>query len=168
MVLIGNILHGGGLNGLYQIIGEHKKAINWFNTKLHTQTECISYKLGQMLVTFSLTTLAWIFFRSDSVKDGFVYLYRMLSRWDPWSLSQHAYYTWGLNQTEFTIAVLSVIVLFLFDIIQYKKKMDIVLFLDTQILVARWGVYLFLFIFIFIYGIYGPEVDAAQFLYFQF
>lgn len=34
------------------------------NEKLHTKTDCLSYKLGQVLVTFCLTAFAWIFFRA--------------------------------------------------------------------------------------------------------
>lgn len=34
-------------------------------------------ELGQMVLTFSLTCLAWVFFRSDTVGDAFNYIYRI-------------------------------------------------------------------------------------------
>lgn len=165
----GTISYGGGIHGVYQIFGDlKKKYIIQFNNKFHTRINCISYKLGQVIITFSLTTIAWIFFRSNSAKEGYIYIYRMVTRWDLWTFSQQSYYTWGLNQIEFKIAIIGILIVFLVDLIQYKKNMDVVQFLNTQTLVARWSVYLLFIMFLLIFGVYGPTVDATQFIYFQF
>lgn len=62
----------GGLHGLYQIIGYELRGVkDRINEQLHTKTDCLSYKLGQVLVTFCLTDFAWIFFRANSLGDAF-------------------------------------------------------------------------------------------------
>ena len=67
-----------------------------------------------------------------------------------------------------TVAVISIMILFIADLVQYKTRKDIVEVLTTQPLWFRWGVYFCLFLFTFIFGMYGPNIDATQFLYFQF
>jgi D-alanyl-lipoteichoic acid acyltransferase DltB (MBOAT superfamily) len=164
-----NYILWGGIHAAYQIIGDIKnKYLIKFNNFFHTKVNCVTYKIGQMIITFVFTTIAWIFFRSDSASQGFDYIVRMLTRWDFWTITQKTYLNWGLNQTELSVACVAIVILFVVDFIQYKKEMNIVQFLNTQIIVARWGIYIFLFMFIFIFGIYGPTVDSTQFIYFQF
>lgn len=175
--LISGLWHGanwtyvlwGGIHGLYQIAGAWKKKyIDQFNKKFQTKTNSFSYKLGQVIVTFCLTTIAWIFFRSASITEAFDFLYRMFTRWDLWVIFKGVYQNCGLNTMQFTIAVLSIMVLLTVDCIKYKTEKDVIQFLNTQTLWFRWGVYIVIFMAVLIFGIYGPDVDAAQFIYFQF
>ena len=175
--LISGLWHGaswnyiiwGGIHGLYQIVGERKrKWVDCFNERFHSRKNSIGYKFGQISITFILTTIAWIFFRSNSLSTAFLYIKRMVTRWDLWTISNKTYLNWGLNQTDFMIVVIAIVILFFADLIQYKTGKDIIQSTQTQPIWFRWGIYFGLFFFIFIYGIYGPNVDATQFLYFQF
>lgn len=74
----------------------------------------------------------------------------------------------GLNTMQFTISIISLFVLLAVDCIKYKTGNDIVDFLDAQTIWFRWGIYIIIIISILIFGIYGPDMDKSQFIYFQF
>ncbi len=175
--LISGLWHGanwsfiiwGGLHGIYQIIGDLIKPIkNYFNAFFHVKTESFSYKFGQMLITFVLVDFAWIFFRMNSLKNSIKFIYFMIIKWNPWVLFNQTLYTLGLDQKEMHILLIALCILLLIDFIRYKHNLLLDVFLETQCLWFKWGSIFFLFFFIIIYGIYGPEFDSKQFIYFQF
>ena len=159
----------GGLHGLYQIIGYELRGVkDRINEQLHTKTDCLSYKLGQVLVTFGLTAFAWIFFRANSLGDAFGYIRRMFTKPDLWCLFNGELYNLGLDRVEMNVLFGSLLVLLLADLVRYFKKQQLDAFLAEQNLWFRWGVLLALIAAVAIFGIYGPGYDAQQFIYFQF
>lgn len=87
---------------------------------------------------------------------------------DWWALTDGSIYGLGLNVQEFHILAVALLLLFLVDIVRYKKGETLGQFLASQCiwfrLLAAWA----LFAFIFLFGVYGPGYDASQFIYFQF
>lgn len=59
-------------------------------------------------------------------------------------------------------------VLLFVSLVKYIRNENLDVFLSRQCLWFRWLVIAGLFAGIFLYGIYGPEYDENQFLYFQF
>lgn len=175
--LVSGLWHGagwgfvvwGGLHGLYQVTGDilapvRKKLTQRFCVK----TECMSYKLGRIVVTFSLICFAWIFFRMNSISNSIAFIERMISRPNWWVLFDQSLYTIGLDRIEMNILLISISILLLVDLVRYKKKMMIDGFLREQNIWFRWGVLIIIFMAIIIYGVYGPSYDPVQFIYFQF
>lgn len=175
--LVSGLWHGaswtyilwGGLHGIYQIIGAELMPIKEkINKVCNTKTDCFSYKLGRVIITFVLVDLAWIFFRSSTVHDAVYYIQRMFVKWNPWALFDGTLYTLGLNRFNMNILIVCCIVLFLVDCLQYFKHITIDKFLEAQSIWFRWGVLIILILSIVIYGMYGPQYSAQQFIYFQF
>ena len=175
--LVSGLWHGaswsyvawGGLHGLYQIIGYELKGVKEkINGKLHTKTEALSYRLGQVLVTFGLTAFAWIFFRSPSIGTAFDYIRRMVTKPDFWSFFNGELYNLGLDRTETNVLIVSLAALFLVELVRYFRKQQLDAFLAEQNLWFRWAVLLALIGAVAVFGIYGPGYDAQQFIYFQF
>jgi hypothetical protein len=135
---------------------------------LHVRTECDSYKLGQVLMTFLLTTFAWIFFRADSLQSAGFYIDRMFTQWNPWVLFDGGLYELGLDRMEMQILFVALVILFLVDLVRYRKGIRVDVYLENQNLVFRWLVLLGFILMILIYGEYGLTADANQFIYFQF
>lgn len=104
----------------------------------------------------------------NSLKQSIQFIIRIVSRWDPWVLFDKSLYTIGLNQTEVHILILSLVILFLVDLVRYLKGVTIDIFLSEQNLWFKWTVALLLLFGIIIFGIYGPSLEARQFIYFQF
>ncbi len=162
-------LSSGGVHGLYQIIGQETRCIkDKINKKIQTKTECVSYKLIQMIITFFLVDFAWIFFRADSIGDAAKYIYRIFTKLNLWVLGDGSLYNIGLNQQEIHLLIIAVAILVIVDYIRYKKNQRLDIFLSGQCIWFRWLVIFFLLFSTIIFGVYGPEFDSSQFIYFQF
>ena len=159
----------GGLHGLYQIIGDllhpvRKKIVEIFDVR----TDCISFKLTQIAFTFVLTTFAWIFFRADNLGQACVYISRIATRVNPWALFNGTLYTMGLEQFEANVLFFALFILLLIDLVRYRLGRRVDVFLQEQNIWFRWLMCLLLILLVVVYGKYGPDYDAAQFIYFQF
>lgn len=143
-------------------------AVNKLNRKIGTKVNSISYKLGQMAVTFSLVTIAWVFFRAETIRDAGQYIVRMFMRFNPWVLFDGSLYTLGLDRMEVSILMAALTVLFVISCIRYRLHQNIDTFLGEQCIWFRWLVLLVLIFGVVIFGVYGPEYDVTQFIYFQF
>jgi len=159
----------GFLHGIYQVIGDITKPFRKILIeKTQTKTENFSFKLAQVVGTFVLVDIAWIFFRANSLKVAVDYCIRMFTKWDPWSLFNGELYNLGLDRFEFNVLLVSTVLLVLVDLIRFCKKQLITEFLGEQCIWFRWAV-IFLMIFgTIIYGIYGIQFESSQFIYFQF
>ena len=177
--LVSGLWHGaswnyvvwGGLNGLYQVVGDftmpfRKKAAEL----LKVRTGCWSYRFFQGVVTFALVDFAWLFFRAN----GFMAAVRMMrhglgklgvsSMIDPQRLM--GVNTLGMEEKDFYVMLLGLAMLMAVD--HYKRKVDIKKALAKQNLAFRWLVYYGVIFTVLIFGIYGPGYDASSFIYFQF
>ena len=175
--LISGLWHGanwtyvvwGMIHGIYQIVEDATESVRQkLVLKLHIMTNNFSYRFGQILVTFVLTDLAWIFFRANYLSDACRMIGRIVTKWNPWILFDGSVYNLGLNITEVHILFVALIVLLLVDLVRYKKQVTLDKFLSTQNLWFRFAVIFGLLFFILIYGEYGPGFSAKQFIYFQF
>lgn len=159
----------GLLHGIYQIMGDLTRAPR---QKLYeigkVKKDSFSFKLGQVLTTFVLVDIAWIFFRADELGDAIGYCTRMFTMWDPWNLFNQHIYTLGLDMIEMHILAAGLTALLLADLVRYKKKQTVDVFLSEQCLWFRWVVIFALMAASLVYGIYGVEFDSTQFIYFQF
>ena len=159
----------GGIHGAYQVIGDYlasfrEKCIR----KLRVNTACFSWKFLQTAVTFVLVVFAWIFFRADSIGDAFHYIRRIWMRPTPWVLFNGEIFTLGLDRPEMNILLVSICMLGLVDLVRYRKKMTLDVFLMQQNLWFRGGIMIGLVVLIFVCGKYGVGFDPQQFIYFQF
>lgn len=159
----------GLLHGVYQVVGNATRPLrDKLYRKCNAKTESFSFKFGQVIATFVLVDIAWIFFRAGSVGIGIDYCVRLVTKWDPWSLFNGEIYTLGLDRFEFNVLAVATVVLFLVDLVRYLLKENIADFLDKQCLWFRWGVIMLLIFATLVYGIYGIQFESSQFIYFQF
>lgn len=175
--LVSGLWHGaswnyvvwGGIHGGYQVAGELLLPIrNKLKALLRINTECDSYKWGQILTTFLLTTFAWIFFRADSLKMAMIYIERMFTEWNPWVIFDGSLYELGLERPEMNVLFVAILALVLVDLLRYHKGMRIDEYLQKQNLLFVWMVAIVMIVVIVVYGEYGLEASANQFIYFQF
>lgn len=175
--LVSGLWHGaewsfavwGGIHGFYQIAGALRDSIQRrLLPGLSIKTDCLSWKLLQTAVTFGLTTFAWIFFRADTLADAFRYIKRIFTRPTPWLLFNGGIYQLGLDRVEMNILLSAVVVLFMADLIRYRKKQTLDAFLFEQNVWFEWLAVISLIVMIFVFGKYGPTFDPQQFIYFQF
>ena len=175
--LVSGLWHGanwtfvawGGLHGLLQLGAElwapyGKALVKRFSVK----TDCFSWKLLKTVTTFALVDFGWIFFRSDSIADALRFIQRIFIRPTPWLLFNGGIFALGLDRVEMNILFLSLLLLFLADLVRYRRGQLPDAFLWEQNLWFQYLAVIGLILAAFVFGEYGPAFAPKQFIYFQF
>ncbi|WJJ95487.1 MBOAT family O-acyltransferase [Algibacter luteus] len=111
-------------------------------------------ELRQMLFTFLLTMIAWVFFRAPSVSDAILYLN---------GLFDISIFTIPENLNEWILTLVFILALVVVEWLQREKEHALELYNTKMSKQLRWSFYLIIFFIIFWYG--GTQQD---FIYFQF
>ena len=173
--LVSGLWHGaawtyviwGGLNGVMQIVGDMLKPIREKALdKLGVNRKSFGHRLAQMLLTFILVDIAWVFFRATDLASA-IHIIKSSFVWNPWLLVDGTLYTLGLERADFWLMVLSILILLFVDIL-HEKGVSIRDSLLAWPLPLRWAVIYGALFWILLFGVYGPAFDAASFIYFQF
>lgn len=174
--LVSGLWHGanlsfviwGGLNGIYQVIGEIFQPFRdkWIKV-LHLNRDSIGHKIMQGMITFVLVDFSWIFFRASGYYESLAIIKSMFSCNNPWILMDGSLYTCGLDSKNFWLMIFSVFLLLFADICK-KRGIKIRSVIVAQDYWCRYAVMIFAICFILIFGIWGSGYDAAGFIYFQF
>lgn len=174
--LVSGLWHGtslsfvvwGGLNGMYQIIGEVTKPVRDFFVKiLRLNRQTVAHKLMQIMGTFVLIDFSWIFFRASSLRESIAIIKQMFSINNLWIFFDESIYKCGLDGKNFRLLLICIIVLLLADFCK-NRKIKIHEVIEKQDYWFRWLFIAFAVGFILIFGIWGPTYEAANFIYFQF
>lgn len=157
----------GGLNGFYQVIGEILKPVrNYLVNKYHICRETFSHYFLKVLFTFVLVDFAWLFFRAGTMENS-KELFKYMFRFNPEILIDGSLYTLGLQEYEFYFLFLSLIILGIADYFKYRK-INILEKLGQQGIWFRSVAFVLLFWSVILFGVFGPDYEASQFIYFQF
>lgn len=172
--LVSGLWHGanwtfiiwGGLHGIYQILGYElkflkEKILNFFKINFNSYT----YRISQVVITFSLVNFAWIFFRINSLKDA-KYFIKNMFKINLKFLFDGSFFKLGLDGYDLKLSLL--LIIFLMIIEYLNKKENIKTKLKNEPLITRWTIYYILIFSIIIFGFYGGKYDASQFIYLQF
>lgn len=159
----------GAVHGCYQIIGTLTEGIR---KKIRICTgvdqKSFSYRFGQVAVTYVLTLFGLIFFRAESLKEAFGIIGRIATTPNLWALTDGTLYGFGVDAAQLRVLIAALVILLCVSLIREIKNEMLDQFLGRQSTWFRWMVILILFSFIFLFGMYGPEYDESQFIYFQF
>ncbi len=174
--LVSGLWHGanwtyvvwGGINGLYQIIGNLTKGIrDAVRRVLHIREEFFLHRLFQILLTFVMTDFAWMFFRVNSMKDaGEIFrIVRENFQWD--ALLGQMKYEWGLNAPNLWVLGGAILLLLLVDGIRCAG-VDVKAWILSRNWLIRTVTITVLMLLVLVLGVWGNAYDAQSFIYFQF
>lgn len=174
--LISGLWHGastsfviwGGLNGLYQIVGEMLMPLrNKIVAGIGLDRNSIGHKMISAVFTFAMVDFAWIFFRANSTSDAINIVKAMFGCRNPWILFDGSLYKCGLDQKNFMVMLMGIVILLIVDLCKSKgiKVHEIII---KQNLWCRLMVIYAAVLVILIFGVWGATYDAASFIYFQF
>lgn len=157
----------GVLNGAYQVVGNIWKKIKQKKDKLLSQnTESVSVRIRQRVVTFLLVSFAWMFFRAGTwevLQDVWSNLFCF--NW--YVLLDGSLYELGVTKDFFWMLIIFIVALFSVDYKKYKGYDVVESFMRQEWWFRLTGYVLLLFVII-LFGCYGVEYDTSQFIYFQF
>ncbi|MCR4943718.1 MAG: hypothetical protein K5986_04535 [Clostridium sp.] len=121
------------------------------------------WKLFQIVRTFSIVTLGYVIFRAKYLKDAFAIYRRILTAF---------YYHGGqykgiliFSRGEWIFLVFSILICFMFDIIECKKKL--VDWIYERNIIIRWSL-LYILLFITLMFFLQRPADSGNFIYFEF
>lgn len=158
----------GALNGIFQIVGDLLKPVkSWFCRVFGVNEKSFGHKLLRGIITFALIDFTWIFFRISSISDILGVMRSVFSPDNHWILLDGSLYFVGLNQKNFHLLIVALVILLFADIMKYKK-ISIREFIYRQDGWFRWIFYAAAVTVILTFGIWGTAYDAANFIYFQF
>lgn len=158
----------GGLNGLYQVIGEALQPIrDRFVQRFSLNREAISHKLLRGCFCFLLVDFSWIFFRANTVQDAFSIIRQMFAVRNPFILTDGSIFQCGLSCKSFCLMLLSIGLLLFADIFKLR---GVAL---RKVIAAQDSWFQCIFIAVSIaaimtFGIWGPAYNQTSFIYFQF
>lgn len=155
--IISGIWHGaaytyilwGFLHGLYQIL-ERKISIKF------------KHNFINVFWTFTLVTLAWIFFRAPSISDAMYVLTNMFK----FNGSFEQISAVGFDKFDYVIILLSTVSIMLLE--YFNIKFNILEKFKNIHIAFRLIIYIIVFFIIVIFGQYGPGFNNSQFIYLGF
>ena len=173
--LVSGLWHGaslafvvwGGLNGIYQVIGEETKPIrDKIVSVMRLNRESLAHRMMQIVVTFILVDFSWIFFRASSLKQSFEIIKSMFTLDNAWIIFDGSLYQ-ILDSKNFWLLLICICILVFADYCKHKgiKIREVIIKQDYWF---RWIFIAFVVSAILIFGIWGPAYNAANFIYFQF
>ncbi len=155
----------GGLHGFYFLCTRfYQNVANNFSRRNALQlpdvkkADPIIRRVIDVLITGSLVTFAWIFFRANSLGDAFFIIKRCLFNFK----LQIKDLNMGFTSIEFAFSIFLIFFLLLVEKIQTKYQLGVIL--SNQPFWLRWGVYYGLVLSIVSFGKY---LDSP-FIYFRF
>lgn len=172
--LVSGLWHGAGLtfiiwgllNGIYIVLGEILMPVRQvLLSALKIDKESLAHKLFQMLITFSLAVLAFVFFRANSIEDA-LYVIKYMFYPNLWLITDGALLKLGLDLAEITILIFSLLILAFVDI--KSQTVSVLEIINRQGPIYRWFLYVLAALFLLVFGIYGDAAKEVNFLYFQF
>lgn len=115
------------------------------------------YSFVQMIITFILVCIGWVFFRANNISDAIYILTHMF----PLNFS-YANLSYGLEMHEFLLAVGLIVFLMIIQAIQ--ERMSIIDYLMARPGWVRYPIYIIFILIIILLGVF----NQSPFIYFQF
>lgn len=153
-------LYWGVLLILSNLVAPELKKIN---ESLHIRTESFGFRLFQMFRTFALFCIGRTFTMAGSLAGCWNLWRSFFAEHRLWALFDGSLYTHGLDQKNFYIALVGIMLMLGVDILQERTRIRETL--ARQPLVFRWAVYHASILVILIFGMYGNGYDASSFIY---
>lgn len=176
---VSGIWHGFGLSFLawgvlhgFCVVVENllktwKSSHNNNNLNQNELSDAGSVFLKRILM-FIIVTVLWIFFRSASLSDAIIYIWRMLTNHDLWVLSGGRIASLGLDAGEMNIAFFGLFILYAVSRLLNERKMTFLKWINGESCVFRVLFGVLLLAGIIVFGKYGPGFDTQSFIYSQF
>lgn len=153
----------GVINGCYQILGDATlRARKRLHSALRLREDSVLLTLWQIVFCFALSTLAWIFFRADSLPQALFYIRSLVTLRGGLHCSLRAL---GMSFRQSAALCVWLLLLLQFDMRSGKK--DLVRAISNRPNLC-WVLCTALIFLMIIFGAYGQGYDPQDFVYFKF
>ena len=132
---------------------------------LKIQPNSFSDKFYRIVITFNLTTFAWIFFRSGRFLSALEYIERMFQSFAWWSVFDGSMFIKGFSFAQIVFMMMNLILITVIDYLKTKRTVCVENSILNAHIVLRWSIYMLLIFDILLFGVYGKGYDLSGFLY---
>lgn len=137
------------------------------NKKLHINPNNFFWKLFQMLRTFIVVCIGYVFDVAPSFRQA-IYSFALLLTNQKINGFNKSGLNLGLEFKDYAIIVFAVIILFIISLIQDKTNQSIRVFINKRNAVIQWLLIFGVSLVVLVFGIYGPSYNVGDFVYAQF
>lgn len=135
---------------------------------LKIQTESFFFRLFQMVRTFVIVIIGYVFDIAPDFRSSMITFKKILLEQD-WSLGVKQYAELGLDVWDYGLLAVCTCILFITSLIQERNDgITIRQLLDRRSFLLRFAILVAGIMMILVFGMYGPEFSAAEFVYMQF
>lgn len=161
MAPIGHILSGGGVHGVYLVVGDMTKK---FRSSIKDRI-CINDEIYQFIgriITFLLVAFAWIFFRSSTLQEAWLVIGKIGSvNIETLKINLNIL---SMERSTFVSLLPPLGILVCYD--YFSQKTDVLYDIHTRLgVLPRWCIYIMFMIFLVFFSV---KDTAGVFIYFQF
>lgn len=160
------IIGSGLLHWIYLTFSDatapyQKKAL----TILKIDTEAVAFKAMQMIRTFILVCIGFVFFRTKTLTDAGNVFKSIFVDNNFWIFFDGELCEF-ISKQDWTLILWAVCVLFAVDVIRLRFSLrEYIASLD---IVSRWTIYFIALFSVLVFGLYGPGYSAKSFIYGEF
>jgi alginate O-acetyltransferase complex protein AlgI len=135
--------------------------------RLNIDRSSFAHKTFQVVLTFSLVSFSWLFFRAESVSDA-LYMVKTIFTLDgttaisAWVFNDGSL---GLDAMDFSLMANALLLFLVFEFV--NRRINVFKRLRSQPLWFRWAFYMCLIFAILIFGYYG-KFNPEDFVYTRF
>lgn len=135
--------------------------------KLKINRQSKIYKLWQIIIVFNLVVIGEMFFRADTLADGFKMLGLIFTNFKLLNIIDGTFLTLGLDLCDFVITIITLIIVFVVSLMR-EKDISIREKISEKPLIVRWIIYYVFIMFILIFGAYGANYVPIGPIYAEF
>ena len=145
-------------------------AFRKFTSALKIRTECLSYRIFQMIRTFIVVLIGYYFDIADGFKDALVMMKNSVLDFHPGELMNLAkIQSLGLEHVDYGVLAVSSLILLSVSLLQERHTTSgLRVAIGSQNIIFQWIVMLCGIAAIVAFGMYGPGTNASEFVYMQF
>ena len=132
--------------------------------KLGIRTDCLSWRIFQVLRTLALVAVGKIITRAPGISAAVYMMRSMVENWNMDVLWNGGLLTMGLDGKDLWVLFLSCLVLLCVSLMQ-ESGIKVREALAKQNLLFRWVIYLGAVFSLILFGVYGLNYDATDFIY---
>lgn len=131
--------------------------------KLHINRDGVGFKIFRMVKLFIIVNIGELFFRAETVKDGFMMLGRIISNFHITKLFSKIY-NLGMDEPDVYTALVGLIIVCIVGIL-HEKNIRIRESISKWKLPVRWAFWYAAIIFIILFGAYGAGYASVDMIY---
>ena len=145
-------------------------AFRKFTSALKIRTECLSYRIFQMIRTFVIVLIGYYFDIADSFKDALAMMKNSVLDFHAGELMNLAkIQSLGLEYVDYGVLAVAAAVLLAVSLFQERHTTSgLRVAIGRQNIIFQWIVMLCGIAAIVAFGMYGPGTSASEFVYMQF